>query len=279
MYQGVTPTKFGRYAVAEPPRFDLFHHARPAVTTVDHEPPIGVLDQEDLLAQGIHVSALVPGAPDADALGSCTCNAGTVSLAERLYAASRDPHALVNAGIMPETDEYTGGDPRVAATHNEQFAIRLYHDVTSQAGDPAQEWPPTDCGSTGLHVCTTLERRGVARAHRVATSVEAALSLLQDGTVMMGAPWFNAWMEPDEHGFVDGDGTPDDLERAMSSGVAGGHETCLTAIEAASADLLSVVIRVRNSWSASWGDHGSYRVHASTLRMLGSHCDYKQLVI
>ena len=278
MYQGVTPTKFGRHAVADPPRYDLlWFHRGEAWTVVDHEPPVSVLDQEDLLAQGIHTSELVPGAPDVDALGSCTCNAGTVSLAERLYAATGDPHTLVNAGLMPDVQEYANSP--TATRVNEEFAIKLYHAVTDQTGDPAQEWPPTDCGSTGLYVCQELIRRGLARSYRAATTVQAALSLLGQGTVIMGAPWFNAWMEPDAHGFVDGDGSLDALADAIGSGVAGGHETCLTAIEHVGNDLNDVVIRVRNSWSASWGDHGSYRVHASTLQHLGGHCDFKQLVI
>ena len=36
---------------------------------------MGVLDQSDLLAQGIDTSELVPGAKEVDALGSCTANA------------------------------------------------------------------------------------------------------------------------------------------------------------------------------------------------------------
>ena len=53
---------------------------------------------------------------------------------------------------------------------DEKFAILLYHAVTDQTGDPATEWPPTDCGSTGLYVCNELERQGLIVGHLTATA-------------------------------------------------------------------------------------------------------------
>ena len=267
-YRGITPTKFGRYGVAIPPRFDRLHLYRgEPLREVDHEPPVPVLDQEDLLEQGIHTSSLAPGALDVDALGSCTCNAGAVSLAERRKAAG-----LALPDGLSTTD----------AAASESFAIRLYHAVTDQTGDPSTEWPPTDCGSTGLYVCAELEHQGLISGHRVPSDIHALVSLLQGGTVIVGGPWFNAWMDPDRQGFVDGDGDVDDLAGAIDSGVAGGHETCVTAVEKLAMNRLGAIdaaqshVRVRNSWSASWGDHGSYRIHLSTLRLLWSHLDFHQ---
>lgn len=271
MYNGTTSTKFGRHTVAEPPRFDLLHlHRGEKLREVDHEPPIPVLDQEDLFAQGIDTSTLIPGAAKVDALGSCTCNAGTASLAERLHAAGT---------VLPEGLSLTD------AKACEEYAIRLYHDVTDQTGDPAQEWPPTDCGSTGLYVATELIKRGVISSYKTTHGATHLVSLLQAGTVIQGTPWFNAWMEPDANGFIDGSGSIEDLASAIRSGVAGGHETCVTAVEHLELDVIGrvdarkTVLRVRNSWSSSWGDHGSFRIHVSTLDHLGSHVDFKQFVI
>lgn len=274
-YNGATHTKFGRYQVAEPMRMETLHlHRGEPLVEVDHEPPVPVLDQEDLLAQGISVSELVPGAQDVDALGSCTCNAGTVSLAGQLYT-KRGAEAVTAAGLSLT-------DP----VFNEKFAIRLYHTVTNQTGDPAQEWPPVDCGSTGLYVCHELESQKLITGHRTTHDVHGMVSLLQSGTVIMGGPWFNAWMEPNAQGFVDGDGTTEDLQRAMESGVAGGHETCISAAERLSfigdsgrLDLPNSTVRVRNSWGASWGDKGSYRIHLSTLQWLTSYIDYKSFLV
>jgi len=274
MYDGITPTKFGWFSVAEPLRLDRMHlHRGEQLRLVSHEPPIPVLDQEDLIEQGLDTSQLVPGAAKVDALGSCTCNAGTASLAER-YAAVHGPAALATIGLSA-TD----------AVANEAFAIRLYHAVTDQTGDPAQEWPPTDCGSTGLYVCTELEKQGLIAGHKTASGIHNLVSLLQGGTVIVGLPWFNAWMDPDSSGFVDGDGSILALEQAIASGVAGGHETCITAVEALKFDLLGRIegetshVRVRNSWSSSWGDQGSYRIHLSTLELLGHYADFRQFVV
>lgn len=274
LFDGTTPTKFGRYAVAEPMRLDRMHlHRGETLREVDHESPLPVLDQEDLIEQGIDTSTLIPGALRVDALGSCTCNAGTASLAER-YTAVRGADSLATIGLSA-TD----------AVADEEYAIRLYHAVTWQTGDPAQEWPPSDCGSTGLYVCTELEKQGLTAGHKTAHGIHNLVSLLQGGTVIMGAPWFNSWMEPDLQGFVDGDGSVDALEQAIASGVAGGHETCITAVEKLVVDEPGRIdargshVRVRNSWSRSFGDAGSYRVHLSTLEMLGQHADYKHLVV
>jgi hypothetical protein len=165
------------------------------------------------------------------------------------------------------------------------FAIELYHAVTDQTGDPSTEWPPTDCGSTGLYVCQELEHQGLITGHKTASGITNLVSLLQAGTVIQGTPFFNAWMEPDVGGFVDGDGSITALVDAIRSGVAGGHETCITAVEQLHIDILGrvdgdkSVIRVRNSWSASWGDHGSFRLHLSTLEYLAQHVDFKQFVV
>ena len=265
----VTPTKFGRYAVAEPFRAATLHLWKgEEIKAVDWEPPIPVLDQEDLLAQGIRTSELIPGAQDVDALGSCVCNAGTASLAERFHAAR---------GRLPT------GISATDSVANECFAIELYHATTDLTGDPSQEWPPTDCGSTSLYVCTGLQRRGLISSYKSAATTEAVLSLLQTGTVIIGSPFFNAWMEPDVHGFVDGGGFFGDFQRTIESGVAGGHETCLTAIESVTpgrnGTVDQAVIRVRNSWNSTWGDQGSYRLHLTTLRYLGANADFKQFIV
>ena len=56
---------YGRYAVAEPPSNLAslhFHNPNLALRVVDHEPKVGVLDQSDLLAKGIHCSGVHPRA-------------------------------------------------------------------------------------------------------------------------------------------------------------------------------------------------------------------------
>jgi hypothetical protein len=281
MYEGPTKTKFGQIAVAETLRFDLleFHDGSP-LKQVTHAIPIPVLDQEDLHAQGIQVTQLVQGAQDADALGSCTCNTGTAHIAERWAAAGKD---ITELKLSSGTGEISMSASDAKA--DEEFAIVLYHLVTDQTGQTSQEWPPTDCGSTGLYVCQELISQGFATSYKSAANVAGALSLLQAGTVMMGGPWFNSWMNPDSNGFVDGDGSYAAIQAAVKSGVAGGHETLLRGIEQISqaadgtVDLASTVLRVRNSWSTQFAQDGDYLIHASTLNHFARHFDYKTVVI
>lgn len=282
MYEGITPTKLGRIQSVPALRMDRLHiHGGTPLREVDHAIPVPVLDQEDLFAQDIDTSALVPGAQKADALGSCTCNAGTAHLAERWIAAGRD---MLHIKIQGNNVGAIGLNQN--AGDDEKFAIILYHLVTDQTGDPASEWPPTDAGSSGYYVCSELERQGLARTYKSASGILGALSLLQSGTVMMGAPFFNAWFEPDSQGFIDGDGSRDAFQAAVDSGVAGGHETLqrgipqLGQLANGTVDLQKTVIKVRNSWSPSWGPlAGEYLLHASTLDYLSQYCDFKQIVI
>jgi hypothetical protein len=62
VYQGLTPTKFGRVASPAPLRLHRLHVPGPApLKEVMHDIPIPVLDQEDLHKQGIfliHASTL-----------------------------------------------------------------------------------------------------------------------------------------------------------------------------------------------------------------------------
>jgi hypothetical protein len=281
-YPGVTATKFGRYHVAEPFRAGRQHLYRgtplkPAHWTI----PIPVLDQEDLLAQHIAVENLIPGArPGTDALGSCTANATTASVTELYQRAGRP---LAGISISDGTTRYTAAAGSAAA--DETFAIVFYHECTSQTGDPAQEWPPSDCGSTGLYCCRELIRQGLISTYQTGTGGETLASMLQDGSVIIGSPWFNAWMEPGPSGFVDGDGSMDALQAAMNSGVAGGHETCayqlpqITLTGAGRVSLQESWVQVRNSWSRSWGLDGDYRIHLSTLDWLAQSTDFKQFIL
>jgi hypothetical protein len=248
-----------------------------ALKEVRHEVPIPVLDQQDLKSQGIDTSALVPGAQKADALGSCTCNAGTAHLAERWVAAGKDLADLELFGVALSAAD---------AVQDEKAAILLYHAVTDQTGDPATEWPPSDTGSSGYYVASELERLKFASTYKSASNILGALSLLQTGTVMQGSVFFNSWEQP-VNGFIDGDGSVEALEAALNSGVAGGHETLLTGIEqlaltrSGHVELSKTVLRARNSWSASWNAplSGDYFVYASTLDYLAQYCDWKAAVI
>ena len=268
----IRSTRLGRFQVPEPPSsLKTMHLYRGApLTTSTHLPPVGVLDQEDLLAQGIHTSVVVPGAPDVTALGSCTANAAMAAL----------------SGVLDQADylDYTGATSYDDVVHVEEQAIRFYHACTDQTGTPGQEWPPTDCGSSGLYVVDELVAQKVISEGVIAHGATNLVSLLQTGPVIEGTPFFNSWETVDPAGFVDGNGTHAALEEAIKSGIAGGHETCIFGVETlklaetGAVTPLGTILVVRNSWSKSWGDAGNFRIHLSTLVALGGQCDFRQLV-
>ena len=263
---------YGRYHVPESPSalLRLHLHTGAALKEVTHEPKVGVLDQEDLFAQGIYVSRLIKGAKDVDALGSCTANA-TMS-------------AVSN--ILPEDEFLTFATASAYddVVNVEEGAILFYSKCTQQTGTPQTEYPPTDCGSSGPYIVEELQHLGIVKTDTMAHGATNLVSLLQNDGVLMGSPWLNAWETP-VHGVIDGDGSPAALDAALRSGVAGGHETYLSAIEKLELTETGrvvpeeTILRGRNSWSRSWGDNGSYYVHLSTLVAIAGYCDWRALVV
>jgi hypothetical protein len=275
---------YGRFQAAESPSALLDLHLTPPGATlkeVDHETPLGVLDQSDLIKQGIHCSRFIPGCrTDPPALGSCTANATLEALARLLPLSAflSVCKRLINSTYANPPKGYTD------VVGAERAAIAFYHVCTAQTNDPSQEWPPTDCGSSGPYIVSELQRLGVISGQRIAHSGEDLISLLQADCVLMGSPWFFAWEEPDAQGFIDGDGSSSALEACIRSGVAGGHETTLVAIEKLTllptghVDPRRTVLRIRNHWTKPWGDEGCCRVRLSTLNAIGGSTDYRQLV-
>jgi hypothetical protein len=253
-------TKLGRHQVLDARSLEWLHeHTGSVLKPAAHAPRIPVLDQEDLLAQGIAVSAVVAGAKDVDALGSCTGNAGA---------------AAVSVLLNDDQARQAGLDVS-SAKGAEEFAIGLYAQATG-LDDADGVFPPDDSGSSGLGIAKALKRRGLVGHYRHATTATAVASLLQTGPVLLGTPWPKAWFEPDRYGFVDGGDW-------ASSPVAGGHEICVIALEqvvqdhAGRVEPESTVIRFRNSWSTSWGDQGDGLMTLATYQLLRRYIDALQL--
>jgi len=266
---------YGRYQVAEAP-----HSINDLVTwntgtplkEVTHDVGIGVLDQSDLEAQGIDTSTLVAGAPKVDALGSCTANANMSALAE-LYN---------RAGHLQAFLQWAEATAAMDTVGIEKAAIKFYAECTHQTGDPSQEWPAVDCGSSGQYVVKENQTLKLCVGANIAAAGQALVALLQDGGVLMGSPFFYSWEQPGANGIIDGDGSLQSLQQAVHSGLAGGHETFLFGVDTLVLEVGRVVpeetiLLGRNSWSETWGDAGCYRIHLSTLVNLATHCDFRQL--
>ncbi|MEU1327261.1 hypothetical protein [Streptomyces microflavus] len=224
------------------------------------EPRIPVLDQRNLIAQGILTSASYGLESDVDALASCTGQAATALLSILLT-----PEQATGAGL------HTGS--AVAAQH---FAIGLYADATAADRWLEHTWPTHDTGSSGLGVAKAMHARGLIDQYGHATTAEELCTLLQTGPVLLGLPWCAAFTDTtDRHGFVDAD------PGWATSPLEGGHEVCVTALEDVAQvdgqlDPDHTVLRFRNSYGPSWGDHGDGRLRLSTYLAIRAQADVIQ---
>lgn len=236
-------------------------YAGETIKAAEWTPKVPVLDQEDLLAQGIHTSQMFSGVEDTDALGSCTGNSGT-----ELVSILHDAGTLKTAGL-DVTDA-------VAA---EKWAIGLYSDGTHRDEWNDAAYPSQDCGSSGLGIAKALRSRGLIDLYGHATTVLEFARDLGKGPFLMGTVWYQAWFEP-----VTTSALLDDIKGWEKSPVAGGHEICVTALEdvrfdaSGDLDLQRTIIRLRNHWTRSWGDEGEFRMSLALYQKLRQNIDLIQ---
>lgn len=252
----------GRHMVLDPRSLDYrTPYSGERIHPVEWVPKVPVLDQQDLIAQGIHTSRMFEGVGDVDALGSCTANSATA-----LISILRSADDLKAAGLDV-----------TSAVASEEWAIGLYSDATHRDEWHDQAWPTDDCGSSGLGVAKALKARGLIDHYAHATTAEELCRDLQHGPVLMGMPWLSAFFEPvGQHALLD------DIPGWQHSPVAGGHEVCIVALEhvayrpTGGLDYPRTILRIRNSWTRSWGDDGEFRVSLALYQQLRSQVDLVQ---
>lgn len=193
---------------------------------------------------------------DQGKLGSCTGNAGTGALGTQPFFDD-----VGKAVLLPPDDP--------AAI--EKFAVQLYSDATVIDGYPGS-YPPDDTGSSGLAICKVLKQREIIKGYRFARSAYGFVQLLQNGPVLQGMPWYEAFFQPDAKGFIDAD------PQWHSSALAGGHEVEAIGIEVDTQDAFSSVVLYANSWGTKWGDRGFFRMRLRTYEQLNG-VDLKQYIV
>lgn len=135
--------------------------------------------------------------------------------------------------------------------HTEKKAIRLYSAATT-LDEFAGEYPPDDTGSSGLGVCKAGVLIGRLTSYQWAFGLEEALTALQSGPVITGVDWYEGFDRPDQYGQV-----------RLFGAKRGGHEFVVRGYDP---DLDAVWCD--NSWSASWGFRGSFRMLVKDWRTL-----------
>jgi hypothetical protein len=163
-------------------------------------------------------------------VGSCTGNAMTGALGTGLL------YAALPAGITLDEDE----------------ALKLYSAAESIDGDGP--YPPNDNGSTGPSVARAAQDGELISGFTHYTDLDSALQALMDGPVILGMNWYSSFDTPAADGTVSI--TPDAYVR-------GGHEVLARIVDAG-----AQVIGLDNSWGASWGVDGSFRMSYATLERL-----------
>lgn len=119
------------------------------------------------------------------------------------------------------------------------------------------QWPPTDTGSDGLDACRAGVEFGWLRGYTHAFGLDACLRALTLQPVMIGINWYRSMMSPPKSGVL-----------SISGDVVGGHEVALTAITQ------SGMVRVLNSWGASWSVSGTaFLRFADLARLLSEQGD------
>ena len=130
-------------------------------------------------------------------------------------------------------------------THDDAMAL---YSAATRVDQWEGEYPPDDTGTDANAAATALRTEGKVTAWRHCFGLDHVLSALQLGPVLLGVEWLEGMMEPTKTGLIHATGA-----------VVGGHETLLVGDDAK-----GQVIGL-NSWGASWGDRGHYRLSYEDL--------------
>jgi hypothetical protein len=118
---------------------------------------------------------------------------------------------------------------------DESLAVELYSAAT-RSDDYDGGYPPDDTGSDGLSGAKALRAAGMCIGYQHGFSLQAMLTALQAGPVMVGTVWLAGMVDPD-------------AGRLFARGtVQGGHEYLVDEI-----DVVRRTVWLTNSWGARWG--------------------------
>lgn len=122
-------------------------------------------------------------------------------------------------------------------------------------------WPPTDTGSDGNSAARAARDLGYIRSWSNGRTVEDLNTLLQQGAVAVGWPWYSSFNEPDSLGRI---------HLAANAVVIGGHE-----FDIVGWSIENDMYDAANSWGTLWGVAGYFQIPGAIVRRMyteGADC-------
>lgn len=159
-----------------------------------------------------------------------------------------------------------GTDPYFPTMQNwvldEDLARKVYSMATAR--DPWEGvWPTEDTGSDGLSAAKSAKDLGLISGYLHMTSVDAMITGLQTGPIIVGVPWYSGFDRPDAYGNV-----------VLSGSVRGGHEFAVLGV-----NLEAKKFKCLNSWGTGFADNGYFYVSfADMARLLSEYGDATSFV-
>lgn len=133
-------------------------------------------------------------------------------------------------------------------------------------------FPPTDTGSSGLAVAQVAKARGLISRYEHAFNLQAALTALLAGPILIGVNWYDSFDRPGADGLI---------TLSPNAQIRGGHEMEVSELLLATdgAYTGSDRVRIPQSWGYGFGDKGWIEMEIATLdRLLSEDGDATILV-
>lgn len=166
---------------------------------------------------------------DQGQVGSCTGNA----MAQWLNTDYAAP-ARAGRGYFTEND-----------------AVSIYSAATKIDNAPGV-YPPTDTGSAGLFVAKVAKTRGLIRSYAHCFGFAHFAAAMQVSPMIVGIDWYAGMNDPDKAGLI-----------KVHGGLEGGHEILVRGL-----NVEKQRVRIRNSWSSSWGLVGEADISFADFTLL-----------
>lgn len=175
----------------------------------------------------------------------------TVTEAPSITTKKWDDYAFLDQGsdgacVGFGTSGELAAEPESVPNVDYTFAMGVYNEAKT-----VDEWPGTDYeGTSVLAGAKVAKSRGYYSSYLWADNeLDMARTVSNYGPVIIGIDWYDGMMDPDSKGFLH-----------LTGDVVGGH--CVVVI---GIDYENGFYTIRNSWGASWGNHGEANIKRADM--------------